>query len=213
LNERHHAAAPDSGVITLATTNALVASINQTRLLSLPGKMYEYQAKISGKLERSAFPTEEILQAKVGAQVIMVKNDGRQRRWVNGTLGTLANLSETGVEVCIDGIVYTLAKETWEKIRYTYNRQKREIEEEVVSSFTQYPFRLAWAMTIHKSQGQTYDTIAVDITHDTFAPGQLYVALSRCRSLSGLYLKMPIKHKHFFTSPEIVAFMHKSSTG
>ena len=203
--------APDDGTITLAATNALVTEINSFRLAELPGKISTYQAVIAGKLERSAFPTEELLELKEGAQIMLLRND-KDRRWVNGTLGIIHALSETEIKVRIEGIVYTVPKATWEKIRYTYNTGTKKIEEEVVSSFTQFPVRLAWSVTIHKSQGQTYESIAVDLTHDTFAPGQLYVALSRCTSFEGLYLKMPLKPGHIIVEPRITAFMEGRAT-
>jgi ATP-dependent DNA helicase PIF1 len=208
LNLRAEVPIPDEGVITLAATNALVAEINQTHLAALPSEIHEYQADIVGKLERSAFPTEEILQLKVGAQVMLLRND-REHRWVNGTLGTIDSLSKTEIKVRVGSMVYSVPRETWEKIRYTYNEATRTIEEEVISSFTQFPLRLAWAVTIHKSQGQTYEAVVVDLTHDTFAPGQLYVALSRCTSQAGLYLKTSIKPQHLMVSPEIIAFMQQ----
>jgi ATP-dependent exoDNAse (exonuclease V) alpha subunit len=206
LNERSRVAIPDEGVITLAATNALVSQINESRLAQLPGKVHEYKAEIRGNLERSAFPTEEELQLKVGAQIILLRND-KDGRWVNGTIGTIHALKEKEISVRVGGMVYRLSPETWEKISYTYNPATRSVEEEVISSFTQFPLRLAWAMTIHKSQGQTYQSVVLDLAHDAFAPGQLYVALSRCTSLEGLYLKTPLKRGHILVEPKITAFM------
>jgi hypothetical protein len=112
----------------------------------------------------------------------------------------------------VNGVIYTLEKEIWEEVAYTYDIETHKVEMEVVSSFKQFPIRLAWAMTIHKSQGQTYESVELDLTTATFAPGQLYVALSRCTSLEGLYLKMPVKQTHILVEPKVTAFMLKRET-
>ena len=209
LNQRADFSAPNDGVITIATTNSVVNSINSLRLSKLTGKLFTYTATIEGKLEYASFPTEEILHFKEGAQVMFLKND-REKRWVNGTLGVIKSLSDNEVRVDIDGIVYCVAKETWEKIRYYYNQQERKIEEEVVSSFTQYPLRLAWAITVHKSQGQTYGSVAVDMGDGAFAHGQTYVALSRCTTLETLYLKRGIMLEDLIVDPIVVEFMRSA---
>jgi ATP-dependent exoDNAse (exonuclease V) alpha subunit len=210
LNARHGVPIPAEGTITLAPTNNLVTNINQRRLDQLEGKSYEYKAMITGEMKKSTFPTEEVIQLKVGAQVVLLQND-KDKRWVNGTVATISKLTkddkEEGITVCVNGIDYDLETTTWEEIRYEYDHEKGKVKEEVVSSFTQYPVRLAWAMTIHKSQGQTYESVALDLTTATFAPGQLYVALSRCTSLEGLYLKMPVKRSHIIVDAKVSAFM------
>lgn len=210
LNARHGMPIPDEGTLTLAPTNSLVTNINQRRLDQLEGTVYEYKAMITGEMKRSTFPTEEVIQLKVGAQVVLLQND-KDKRWVNGTVATIAKLKkddkEEGITVHVNGIDYDLETTTWEEIRYEYDHEKGKVKEEVVSSFTQYPVRLAWAMTIHKSQGQTYESVALDLTTATFAPGQLYVALSRCTNLEGLYLKMPVKRSHIIVDPKVSAFM------
>lgn len=211
LNQRTTAVIPAEGVITLATTNSAVAEINNSRLSQLDGKMFEYRASISGNLEESSFPTEEVLRLKKGAQVMLLKND-RDKRWVNGTLGIVDSLTDAEVKVNIDGIVYSLPRETWKKIRYYYDRSTNTVEEETVSSFTQFPLRLAWAVTIHKSQGQTFSTIAIDMGNGAFAHGQTYVALSRCTTLEGLYLIQPITREHIIVEPKIVSFMKNKYT-
>lgn len=206
LNVRCGVSIPKEGTITLATTNSLVTTINQRRLDQLPGKAFEYRAMITGEMKRGTFPTEEIIQLKVGAQVVLLQND-KDKRWVNGTVATISALKKEAIAVHVDGIDYGLEQTTWEEIRYEYDPAAGKVKEEVVSSFTQYPIRLAWAMTIHKSQGQTYESIALDLTTATFAPGQLYVALSRATSLEGLYLKMPVIRKHIIVEPKVAAFM------
>lgn len=209
LNVRHGVTLPKEGTVTLATTNALVTQINQERLDRLPGKAYQYNAAITGEMQKNTFPTEERLYLKKDAQVVLLKND-QNGRWVNGTVGVIEKLSETSVEVRVNGVVHTLEKNTWEEIAYTY--EKDEIKAKVVSSFEQYPIRLAWALTIHKSQGQTYESVCLDLTRPTFAHGQLYVALSRATSLQGLYLKMPVKMRDVIVDPKVIEFMSRRET-
>ena len=211
LNARHNVPIPGQGTVTLAATNSLVTNINQSRLDQLPGKAHHYRATVMGDMKKNVFPTEELLQLKKGAQVVLLKND-KDGRWVNGTLGVVDELFQDRINVRVNGIVYALERETWEEIVYSYDQATHKVEANVTSSFTQYPIRLAWAMTIHKSQGQTYESVALDLTTATFAPGQLYVALSRCMSLEGLYLKMPVERKHIIVEPRVAAFMARRET-
>jgi len=208
LNSRYGVKVPTEGTVTLAPTNALVTKINQTKLDQLKEKNFTYRATITGNMKQSAFPTEEFLQLKVGAQIVMLKNS-TEGKWVNGTVGKIEELTDESIKVNIKGTVYTLEPETWDETKYTYDPETQKIEQEVVSSFTQYPIRLAWALTIHKSQGQTYESVEVDLTTATFAPGQLYVALSRATSLEGLYLKRPIKREYIMTDAKVVDFMSR----
>lgn len=209
LNERYVESVPREGVITLATRNAVVDQINNNRLVQLNTPMHEYRAEISGNLERSAFPTEEFLRLKKGAQVMLLKNDP-EKRWVNGTVGVIEDLSQFEIKVRINGeIVYSIPKVTWTKIRYFYNSETRKLEEEVLSSFTQFPLRLAWAFTIHKSQGKTYNSVVVNMEGGAFAHGQTYVALSRCTSLAGLYLTQPIVRDDIKLDPIVINFMEQ----
>ncbi len=210
LNERAKSPAPVTGSITLAATNFSANEINENKLAALPGKIFEFKAAITGQLEQSAFPTEQLLRLKQGAQIMMLKND-KERRWGNGTLGTIHSVSQKTVEVLINDIIYTVTPETWSKIRYSYNLEKKQVEEEVTSAFTQLPIRLAWGITIHKSQGQTYQSVIIDMGRGAFTHGQTYVALSRCTTLENLYLKQPIGKKDIIVDEQVVSFMGKAT--
>ncbi len=211
FNERVNVPIPDSGFITLAGHNAAVSAINHAKLEELSGVERTYEAEISGDITASSYPTEKLLKLKVGAQVMMLKNDQKKpARWVNGTLGVITQLTANVVRVNIDGVEHTVNKETWEKVRYFYDPEDQRLEKEVVSSFTQLPMRLAWAITIHKSQGQTYESVAIDLSDGAFAHGQAYVALSRCKSLEGLYLHARIREQDIIIDQEVIEFMSKA---
>lgn len=197
---------PDEGVIILTTINSSAKRINETKLNLLEDKAYEHKAEISGNLDKTAFPTEETLRLKKGAQIMLLRND-KERRWVNGTLGYIDSLDGEEITVNIDGKIHSVPKETWKKIQYVLNETTNTLEEKVVSSFTQFPLKLAWAITIHKSQGQTYNTVAIDMGYGAFAHGQTYVALSRCKSLEGIYLNRKISKEDIIVEEEISSFM------
>ncbi|MFZ2152518.1 MAG: AAA family ATPase [Microgenomates group bacterium] len=210
LNARVNSSPPSSGVITLATTNSTVFDINHTRLNSLIDQAHAYQAVITGQLDAALYPTESSLILKKGAQIMMLKNDSK-KRWVNGSLGIIESVSSHEITVKIDNNIYSVLPETWNKIRYTFNNDKKQIEEEIISSFTQYPLRLAWAITVHKSQGQTYDSVIIDMGRGAFAHGQTYVALSRCKSLETLHLLRPLTYQDIIIDPAIINFMKKAN--
>lgn len=210
LNSRTDFSHLPSGVITLATTNSTVFSLNHTQLNSLPDMSFTYSATIEGDLDPSSYPTEASLVLKKGAQIMMLKNDS-QKRWVNGSIGVVHEVSPSEIKVKINEKIHTVLPETWQKIRYNFNADKHRLEEEVVSSFTQFPLRLAWAITVHKSQGQTYDSVVIDMGRGAFAHGQAYVALSRCKSLDTLYLKRPLTFNDIIIDPRIVSFMKKAN--
>ncbi|MFA5117013.1 MAG: AAA family ATPase [Candidatus Omnitrophota bacterium] len=180
----------DSTVI-LTTTNSLANTINQDRLSKLPGKEVTYKALATGKFDESAYPTDASLKLKKGAQVILIRNDPA-KQWVNGTLAKVVALSSDSIVVDINGRTCDVPVVKWQKIEYSYNEDEDKIEDEVVGAFAQYPIKLAWAITIHKSQGQTFDKVIIDLGHGAFTHGQLYVALSRCTRLDGIRFKRPV---------------------
>lgn len=211
LNIRANIQIPETGFVTLAGTNNTVSRINHKKLAALDGVEKEYRAEVWGDIKEQSFPTEKKLKLKVGAQVMMLKNDEEKpHRWVNGTLGVVTRLGAESVRVNIDGVEHTVNQATWKKYRYAYDHEERELTKQVVSEFTQLPVRLAWAITIHKSQGQTYQSVAVDMSDGAFAHGQTYVALSRCKSIEGLYLTTTIRREDVIVDQEIVDFMKRA---
>ncbi len=206
LNVRVEMDIPEENILALVPTNFQVERINTYKLNALSGKIHEYKSTIEGQLERSFFPTDEVLKLKIGAQVILIKND-KDKRWVNGSIGYVCDLTKDEIKVKIDGYIYSIPKVTWSKIKYTYNTQTKHVEEEIVSSFTQFPLRLAWAMTIHKAQGQTYGQVVIDLGNGAFTHGQTYVALSRCQTLGGIYLRREILAQDIIVDPTVIAFM------
>lgn len=194
--------------IVLATRRDNVDFTNQNELDKLPAKSVIFDGKIRGEFPEASLPTLLHLELKEGAQVIFVKNDP-EKRWVNGTLGSVTEIDEehnTLDVVTEDGVPVTVCPESWSNVRYTLNEKEHKIEEEEIGTFTQFPLRLAWAITIHKSQGLTFRNVTVDFTGGTFAGGQAYVALSRCTSLDGLTLKRRLTRSDIFVRPEIVNF-------
>ena len=193
--------------ITLATRRDQVDFINERKLGELPGEEFVSHGKIEGDFPESSLPTQLNLSIKEQAQVIFIDND-YERRWVNGTIGMVSGIDENGnVYVLLeDGREYLVEPTSWRNYKYKYNEKEKKVEEEIVGTFEQLPIRLAWAITVHKSQGLTFSRVVVDLTGGVFAGGQTYVALSRCTSLEGLVLKSRISPHDIFVRKEIVQF-------
>lgn len=213
LNTRHQTSVHESEEnmsVTLATHKDRVDAINDRKLNELPGKPVVFKGEITGEFPENSLPTSKDLTLKQGAQIIFIKND-HERRWVNGTIGVVSRIDKDGTLYIItdQGKEFDVGKESWRNIRYKYNEKKKEIEEEELGAFVQYPIRLAWAITIHKSQGLTFSRVIIDFTGGVFAGGQAYVALSRCTSLEGIQLKRPVNRGDIFVRSEIVSFSER----
>ena len=191
--------------VILTPTNQVAQEINGAFLRALPGKEQFHEANISGTYTDSAHPTDQTLVLKEGAKVIMLRNDP-DGRWVNGTLGRVAKLKEDRIWVDIKGETYEIEPALWESIRYDFDQKEDRIVESVVGAFRQFPVRLAWALTIHKAQGMTLDRVYVDLRRGTFAHGQAYVALSRCRTLEGLALARPVRRADIIFEPRATGY-------
>ncbi len=178
--------------VVLTPNNAAAWKINQLRLAELPGPARGYTAALEGNFEPKAFPTEEVLELKAGARVMMIRNDP-SGRWVNGSLGVVQGLGESEAYVKIGGETHRVSQAAWEKFRYEFDAAAKSVSRSVVGSFKQLPLRLAYATTIHKSQGMTLDRVHIDFDRGMFAHGQAYVAFSRCRTLEGLELSRPLR--------------------
>lgn len=181
----------DEQSIVLTARNVEATTINTHSLNKLDSECIRFSAKIWGEFDQASYPTEEHLEIKTGSKVMLLKNDSDQR-WVNGTIGIVADVQEEYLSILIHGKEHYVERAKWEKIKYIFSEEEEKIVPKVIGSFIQYPIKLAWAITIHKSQGKTFDKVVVDVGRGAFAHGQLYVALSRARTLENLSLITPI---------------------
>lgn len=215
LNE-HYQIHPDnetlSDHVTLTTHNPLVKKINEERLEQLPGETHRFLAKVTGEFPKEAYPTEEQLVLKVGAMVMFIKNDSSgKKQFYNGRTAKVDSIAGETIRLTFldDESTFEATQETWENTKYALSETDQKVTQTSAGSFTQFPLRLAWAITIHKSQGLTFDKAVIDVGA-AFAHGQTYVALSRCRTLSGLILKEKVELKNIITDPSVAAFMKKA---
>ncbi|MBI5078560.1 AAA family ATPase, partial [Candidatus Saganbacteria bacterium] len=193
--------------ITLTTTNKMASEINAAHLSRLPGKTEVFAGEITGEFELKQLPTDLELKLKSDSQIMLLNNDS-MGRWVNGTLGKIKKIGKDEIIVELrDGRLEAVGRFEWEIFHFELNRDSGRLESEVIGSFVQFPLKLAWAITIHKSQGKTFDHVIIDLGRGTFAHGQLYVALSRCTGLKGITLKQPVKKQHIFMDYRVVKFV------
>lgn len=205
---------PAPGTLVLTSTNALAENINNSKLAQLAGKSHQYEGEIKGEfgLKDARLPSPEQLELKVGAQVMFVKNDS-DGRWVNGTIGIVESLGDEEIRVRVGDITHKVEQEKWSSIGYEFSEIEGKIVEKTLGSYMQFPLMLAWAVTIHKSQGKTLERVIIDLGNGAFAAGQLYVALSRCKTLTGIALKQPVTRRDILCDDKVVEFMQQFSPG
>lgn len=216
INSRYNPGAlpDDKSYVTLTTTNASADRLNGERLSQIHDKEYVYNASFAGEFDKRVLPADEVLHIKKGAQVMLLNNDS-DGRWVNGTIGTVSSIgdSDDGNDTVYvelpDRRGVAIEPHTWEIFKFSLDDAHGKLVAKRTGSFSQYPLTLAWAVTIHKSQGKTFDRVIIDIGHGTFAHGQLYVAMSRCTTLDGIILRKKVEQKHILMDERIVEFMSK----
>ena len=199
---------PEDGYIRLMTHNRQVDYVNETELEKLDSKPYTFVAAVTGTFPEESYPTANSLTLKKGAQVMFIKNDP-ERRFINGTLGEVKSIDKNSIAVRLaeSGTVIDVEPMEWQNIRYQFDEESKEISSKQIGRFKQYPLKAAWAITVHKSQGLTFDKAIIDV-HAAFSPGQAYVALSRCRTLDGLVLSSPVSASVFMRDNAVDAYMN-----
>ncbi len=209
LNNRvidHNTTLPED-VIYLTTTNDMAEKRNKAELAKLPGHSYFFTAEVTGMIDKKSFPADEVLEIKTGAQVMLLNNDAAGR-WINGTIATIAGINEDSLEIKLDDEeVEEVTPYKWDLYRFFWDKESQAVGTESIGSFRQYPLKLAWAITIHKSQGKTFDNVVIDLGKGVFASGQLYVALSRCRSLNGIFLQRELNPSDIRIDFRVVKFI------
>lgn len=199
---------PEDGYIRLMTHNRQVDYVNETELEMLDSKPYTFVAAVTGTFPEESYPTADSLTLKKGAQVMFIKNDP-ERRFINGTLGEVKSIDKNSIAVRLaeSGTIIDVEPVEWQNIRYQFDEESKEISSKQIGRFKQYPLKAAWAITVHKSQGLTFDKAIIDV-HAAFSPGQAYVALSRCRTLDGLVLSSPVSASVFMRDNAVDAYMN-----
>jgi len=198
--------------IALTTTNAVADRINNEQLAALAGQIRLFKGSVNGDFDQKSLPTTDQLLLKVGAQIMMLTNDA-DKRWVNGSLGKIVRIvqDKDGTDIIMvelqTGSTVDVRPHSWELYQYYFDEANEALASKVMGNFTQYPLKLAWAVTIHKAQGQTFDRVIIDIGFGTFAHGQMYVALSRCTNLEGIILKQPLHPKHILMDQRVLDFV------
>lgn len=204
--------------VTLTSDNSSAGRLNSLELESIDEQGYIIHGDVTGKMPPSTFPTDKDLHLKVGAQIMMIKNDyqeakedgGHILRWVNGSIGEIDYVGPAGVSVRINDSVYEVKPETWERYVYEFHPESGLLKKKIIATFKQFPIKLAYAVTIHKSQGKTFDAVKIDLSRGAFAPGQTYVALSRCTNMESLYLTAPLHASDITVDSDVLAYMENS---
>jgi len=216
LNERADVPLEEEDIaVVIAPTKEAVSRINNTMLDGIQERMFTYEATVTGDIKENEFPVPKVLNLKVGATVMMLRNDSDStsskpeegRRWANGTLGKVSRLSEGHIWVMINGVSHEIDRMNWCKRQYTYNAKTKKLENRVTAAIEQFPLMLSWAITIHKAQGATYQSVGIDLEDGMFAAGQTYVALSRCVDMQRIYLSRPVTREDILTSNEVKGFL------